>query len=141
VPAQVYRPFRSKEIRASTQGPVTISDGLFLPVVQVTVPTGYNGVINLFGQGTPFPASFADIQWRITVDGLPQFGLDNIRSQQGELTMPAEVLVMAIERQTIALQAIKLTPGNVLCDGFISGWIFLPHMNVGLDNWQGWMGY
>ena len=36
-------------MRASTQGPVTISDGLFLPVVSVTIPIGYNGVINLFG--------------------------------------------------------------------------------------------
>ena len=141
VPAQVYRPFRSKEIRASTQQPVVVSDGLFFPVVRITVPTGYNAVINLFGQGAPFPAAFADIQWRITVDGLPQFGLDNIRSQQGTVVSPAEVLVMAIERQTIALQAQKLTPGNVLCDGFMSGWIFLPHMNVGVDHWQGWMGY
>jgi hypothetical protein len=141
VPAQVYRPFRSKEVRASTQVPVVVSDGLFTQVVSFRVPVGYNCVIQEFGQGTPFPASFTDIRWRFTVDGLPQHGLDNILSQQGTVIDPSTVLVKCIETQTVALEAIKLTPGNVQCSGAFYGYIFMPQSNVGDDHWKGWMGF
>jgi hypothetical protein len=141
IPSQVYRPFRSKEARASSQVPANVTDGVFQQIVTLRAPRGYNLVVREWGQQCPFPASFADIQWRFTVDGLPQHGLTNIRSQQGTPVFPSEILVKCIEEQTIALEARKLTPGVVLASGAIYGYIFAPVLNVGDDHWTGWMGY
>lgn len=131
-PSLLEPPFQALPIDEFPDTPVTIPGGTYgagtpVTVAAFTLPRArYRGIITHVGQSAENAAAFADLSWRIAVNGLAIDPWIDVRIQLWEMAPPTMLCtgVQLRAGDTVAIQASSLSLLDHFVLGRICGWFF-----------------
>lgn len=130
-PSHIEPPFIAQPFDVFTAGPVVIAPaaGTFITLATFQVPPGrFRGEAVFVGHSADTGGAFADLTFRLTVDGTPRPPWNSARGLQLWDMVPPTRLCTPIHlqsRQTIALQVENFGAVNHEVQGRLCGWTYL----------------
>jgi hypothetical protein len=131
LPPWLYPTARSRNLILSNAIPLpAVSAGVFTPIVSQIIDAGKNGVLKWFANqyvGGGFTDGSGALVWRLTIDGVPVPGFENIIVSLGTNQIPREiapVLLPAQKRITLAVTNVSIVPAGQIIEGGIAGWLY-----------------
>ncbi len=134
-PSHIDPPFIAKEIRVHPMGVnfLLTNAVAYIDLATFTVPAGARAEITAIGTDAESGAAFADLSWRILIDGTPLPDYSDIRRRLFELAPPTPLIVPIhlTSPNRIQLQVRSISGAVHQVFGFIGGWYYAVRTEVG----------
>jgi len=134
-------PFHSFWLQLQTPVPLNITDLAQATILQYTCPQGKAAVFVRLGMALESVAAFLDTRWRVTIDGTPLPGLNQMNFQYGHLDNANEVSIKVEPGKTLRVQAIGLT-ATIIHYGraMLNGWVLDIMRPYSIGSYQSFIG-